>query len=503
MGLAKIIYTAWIKNFNDSDQFERSKVRMLISFTAIGTIISLAYFFIQPYVPFNVPRYVFLLLPILLNGFCFLLFIKLPQRFIAHGLIGSYWLCFVIGSYYSGGIQSLVLPWLCLMPVLASLLINYKNSVQWFVISLVSVVAFAFIGEDLPPWQHNYGPLRYMFSAIGLCLILFLFTNLFDKARYRILQILKVRNDELIRQKAEINRINAELQTKVEEIASKNDQLEKFWNSLIDVAKHNCIDNGILEVALGHIANVTAQNLNVSRVSVWTYHDGTSGEERIECVLAFNSKDNQFFDQSALYRKDNAPYFDAIKRERVIAAGNAFEHADTKDFSESYLKPLQIKSMMDTPFFSDGKLAGVLCIEHQMEVRNWSHEDIMFATSMAEIISLAYRSVTRRTQQEKLKRLSKEIRQQNEGLEERVAQRTKELIDKNLQLAEFAFINAHLIRGPLCRVLGLINLMRYPTLHDDREVNERLQESSKELENVVNKMALALADGMDVTRSEF
>lgn len=386
------------------------------------------------------------------------------------------------------------------MPVLASLLMDYKNSMVWFVISLLCVIGFAFIGDDVPAVRYTEGPWKSVFSTIGLCVILFAFTNLFDKARYKILQILKIRNEDQVRQKKEINRINIQLQEKVQEIASKNEQLEKHWNTVIDVAKNNCIDNGILEVALGYIAQTTAQSLQVSRVSVWTYR--TDGEgERIECVMAFSALDNQYFSQSALLKKDNEAYFNAIKQERIVTADDAENHPDTRKFYDSYLKPLRIKSMMDAPFFDDGKLAGVLCIEHQWQYKNWKPEDIIFATSMAEIISLAYRSVTRRIQQEKLRLLSNKIRKQNQTLEERVAQRTKELTDKNHQLAEYAFINAHILRGAFCRVLGLINLLDYYD-YKDKEILQRLHESSTELESIINKMTAAIEEGSDLSRKD-
>jgi hypothetical protein len=49
-----------------------------------------------------------------------------------------------------------------------------------------------------------------------------------------------------------------------------------------------------------------------------------------------------------------------------------------------------------------------------------------------------------------------------------VEERAFEVENKNRSLAEYAFINAHMFRGPLCRIIGLINLMekepdQYPT----------------------------------------
>jgi cell division protein FtsB len=52
-----------------------------------------------------------------------------------------------------------------------------------------------------------------------------------------------------------------------------------------------------------------------------------------------------------------------------------------------------------------------------------------------------------------------ETRAINDNLESIVDERAHEVENKNRSLAEYAFINAHMLRGPLCRIIGLINLM--------------------------------------------
>lgn len=244
---AKHLYRAWIRNFRDTDSLDRSTARLTISFTIVGTLISLAYFIVHPLIPFNVPRLVFLLLPVLLNFFCFLFLLKVHHHVIANGIIFSYWICFVIGTYYSGGVQSLVLPWLSLMPVMANLLVDYRRAVIWFMISFTTVVAFIAINSQLPVANQEDKYWRYILSSIGLFLILFSFTSLFDKARYKILQILKLRNEDLFRQREEINSINFQLQQKVNEIENKNATLEGHWNTLISISKDKNISFGTLE----------------------------------------------------------------------------------------------------------------------------------------------------------------------------------------------------------------------------------------------------------------
>lgn len=91
-----------------------------------------------------------------------------------------------------------------------------------------------------------------------------------------------------------------------------------------------------------------------------------------------------------------------------------------------------------------------------------------------------------------------EFREQNEyinelnmRLEERVNERTEKIKEKNRMLIEYAFLNAHKIRGPLARILGLIELtnieqdIRKETLQDYFVL---IKKSAIELDDVVNSV---------------
>src|SRR5690606_10450958 len=119
---------------------------------------------------------------------------------------------------------------------------------------------------------------------------------------------------------------------------------------------------------------ITANSLEVSRVSIWLYTDNPETGEQIECISAYRRNENKFYRQELLTRSDNSRYFEAIKRETVIIASDARHHPDTQAFSEKYLSIHDISSMMDAPFFIDGKLAGVICCEHQYEMKVWTPE---------------------------------------------------------------------------------------------------------------------------------
>jgi signal transduction histidine kinase len=89
----------------------------------------------------------------------------------------------------------------------------------------------------------------------------------------------------------------------------------------------------------------------------------------------------------------------------------------------------------------------------------------------------------------KLKQANDEISRINENLEGIVNERTLEVQKKNEILIEYAHSNAHKVRGPLARILGVLSIINL-TIHDSemRELTDRIHESAKELDEVVREI---------------
>ncbi|MEQ9168240.1 MAG: histidine kinase dimerization/phospho-acceptor domain-containing protein [Fulvivirga sp.] len=78
----------------------------------------------------------------------------------------------------------------------------------------------------------------------------------------------------------------------------------------------------------------------------------------------------------------------------------------------------------------------------------------------------------------------------NTLLEQKVNERTKELLLKNKKLEDYAHYNSHNIRGPLARILGLIHLWETQSIQqsEKEEMLSRIEESAKELDEMVRKV---------------
>jgi signal transduction histidine kinase len=79
--------------------------------------------------------------------------------------------------------------------------------------------------------------------------------------------------------------------------------------------------------------------------------------------------------------------------------------------------------------------------------------------------------------------------QKNEGLELEIQQRTKELVEYNQQLEQFAFISSHNLRAPIARILGLGNLLALTNdKEDERIIKKELVQSTQQLDRVVKDL---------------
>lgn len=86
--------------------------------------------------------------------------------------------------------------------------------------------------------------------------------------------------------------------------------------------------------------------------------------------------------------------------------------------------------------------------------------------------------------------INRQMEDLNKTLESKVSDRTRQLQLHSEKLLRYAFINAHQLRGPFCRVKGLImlrNTISAPT-GEEEQINAMLIESLDELDSITSKL---------------
>ena len=272
------------------------------------------------------------------------------------------------------------------------------------------------------------------------------------------------------------------LKTRIEHVEFKHIQkighLELYLKDLISLSNSPAVLNGDADGTYKQVAERIRNSLGVNRVSIWEFNPDHS---EIRCTLLSGKDGVDDKPMIILSAKDHPKYFEAIKKHKLVIATDARNHGATKSFANSYLKPLNIFSMMDIAFMNDGKLAGIICCEQQVHHKHWFVEDSLFLSAMGDTVSYMH------SNRKKILR--------NEELEEHVKTRTQELERKNEQLSEYAYINSHVLRAPVARIMGIFELLN-TTKNDeiDKEIMKHFKLSVEELDEITLKIKRAIEE---------
>jgi PAS domain S-box-containing protein len=134
------------------------------------------------------------------------------------------------------------------------------------------------------------------------------------------------------------------------------------------------------------ILPIAAEALRVERLSMWRI---ANDRATITCAGLFQRTGGRHECGAVLHRQDAPAYFEAIERDRVIAAGDAVTDPRTRAFRDSYLIPNGIGAMLDVPLRQSNTTVGVLCAEHVGAPRAWTIDEQNFAISVANLIVVA------------------------------------------------------------------------------------------------------------------
>ncbi|QLE09600.1 sensor domain-containing diguanylate cyclase [Pseudoalteromonas shioyasakiensis] len=138
-----------------------------------------------------------------------------------------------------------------------------------------------------------------------------------------------------------------------------------------------------VQVFMWQVLQDSLETLDVSRISVWLLK--SEPNNILECVAntdwGVNDTPNEL---PHLTKSDYPRYFEAIEFGTPIVANNALTDHRTIDFTETYLKIENIKSMLDTIIFSEGSPIGVVCFEQKVNFREWNSYEVYFAELIAD-----------------------------------------------------------------------------------------------------------------------
>jgi PAS domain S-box-containing protein len=179
----------------------------------------------------------------------------------------------------------------------------------------------------------------------------------------------------------------------VEEYVKKlkhNTNLTKYSKKLNEVLisqSHNPLFyQGDIKEGAKTLTKEVTKSINTDRCSIWLYN---SDKTSIICEQLYIKKDDKWNSGIEMFKSDFTTYFEQLELNPIIIADNAETHIATSCFTESYLIPLGIKSMLDVPIVYRGDIIGVVCIESESP-RNWIDLEVNFTQMLSTLYSFAY-----------------------------------------------------------------------------------------------------------------
>lgn len=210
----------------------------------------------------------------------------------------------------------------------------------------------------------------------------------------RIIGFSSIARDITSFKKLELEKLKSEQKNK-----NYNEALKSFTTKSYTLSKN-------FDTIIQDILKTVAVKVDINRVSYWLFE-----EEKLKCQNLY-IKNKQLFEKDlVIYSKDYPLYFQEIQSGSQVVATDVYTHQATQELTENYFKKNKIQSLLDTPVYYNGKLIAILCFESDTKIKEWDVDDINFARSIAEVITLT-------TETQKRKDAEKNISYKSELLEE-------------------------------------------------------------------------------------
>lgn len=177
-------------------------------------------------------------------------------------------------------------------------------------------------------------------------------------------------------------------------------RLERQQRTLVTLATHPTVLSGEFEAACRIITELVAETMEIERCSVWSLEN----TQELHCISLFKRSLGHHSGGMILRAERYPKYFEAIYAARVIDAHDVLADTRTQEFSDDYLVPLGITSLLDAPVRVGGRVVGIVCHEHIGPTRRWHEDEIIFAGEVADQVAQALLNHQRQQAEEELRR---------------------------------------------------------------------------------------------------
>lgn len=280
------------------------------------------------------------------------------------------------------------------------------------------------------------------------------------------------------------------------EMKARDERLMSQNAVLTHLARFGLNQDNHLDDQLCELIAASAGTLKIERVSIWLLDDD---RQQLRCTHMFTHSTGEFSSGLVLDAANAPNYFATLYEGRGFAANDAQTDARTREFADSYLKPLGITSMMDVPVRVGGKPCGVVCHEHIGPPRVWAADEQNFAASIGDLASLVIEG-------DKRHQAEKALQESHQALERKVRERTEELHSANERLRQldqlksmFIASMSHELRTPLNSIIGFTGVVLQGI---SGPVSEKQQDHLGRVYGSAKHLLALITDVIDISKIE-
>jgi len=268
--------------------------------------------------------------------------------------------------------------------------------------------------------------------------------------------------------------------------------LKNYLSAISANSRMEEIHNGDFNYAIKALSRSLLTTIKTDDVAYWEFDRESQSLKLHPSAKGFNPK---LIRKSAMISKDDFPTpIEWFESGTIFYAEETLKDQILEELVQYLYQDFPYTSSLACPIILEGELAGVIITE-SIKKRSWHHDDIMFIKSIADNISQAYRSQERMNMMLEMQQQQQYIQEMNMTLEQQVIVGEQEVESVNEKLAEYAYINAHQMRGPICRLQGLDNLLKKTSTKDEiLELVGHMHESVKELNQLTNNSSRILEE---------
>ncbi|WP_103667466.1 adenylate/guanylate cyclase domain-containing protein [Pseudanabaena sp. BC1403] len=217
--------------------------------------------------------------------------------------------------------------------------------------------------------------------------------NRLEKANMELESRVQQRTSELAESQLSLQRNNFMLQR-------REQQLRRQQKILIDLTKNKALNLGDFITAVQNITETASQTLDVERVSVWLF-DNT--KTNLHCLDLYIQSSNIHTEADFLGADRFPSFFKALQENQSLHIEDVQDEEILIELRTDYLNPLGVVSLLTSSFDIGGELTGFLMFEQVDIERLWLLEEISFASSLSELLSLGMEAQERRRTEDDLR----------------------------------------------------------------------------------------------------